>query len=178
MAVLIEAISVVIKRSAIEAKYPGGWESFVADVPNQTLGADDELARVGFMIPNDVESYVKHLEQYALIYIQDGSTVDLAVVDQQRGFAIPCDWAGFGHGALDGDKNRKVAGCQAFDSKGGPLITPDGWKYEGSLSQTFAFAPTEHVDKSLKFLRHENGLDVYFNSLTGKDVYIGRTGTK
>jgi hypothetical protein len=32
------------------------------------------------------------------------------------------------------------------------------------------------VDKSLEFLRREDGLDVYFNKLTGKEVYIGRTG--
>jgi len=27
----------------------------------------------------------------------------------------------------------------------------------------------------MKFLRHENGLDVYLNQLTGKEVYMGRT---
>jgi len=28
----------------------------------------------------------------------------------------------------------------------------------------------------LKFLRHEDGLDVYLNVLTGEEAYIGRTG--
>ena len=55
---------------------------------------------------------------------------------------------------------------------------PDGWVYEGSLSQTFGFVPTENADKSLKFLRHENGLDVYYSELTGKEVFVGRTGEK
>jgi len=40
MPVLVEATSVIIKRSAIDEKWPGGWESFVRDVPNQTLCAD------------------------------------------------------------------------------------------------------------------------------------------
>lgn len=57
-------------------------------------------------------------------------------------------------------------------------MTPDGWQYQGSLSQTYAFAPADHVDKSLKFLRHEDGVDVYLNSLTGKEVYLGRTGER
>jgi hypothetical protein len=57
-------------------------------------------------------------------------------------------------------------------------MTPDWWKYEGSLSHTFAFAPAELVDKSLKFLRHENGVDVYLNKLTDEEVYSSRTGEK
>jgi len=35
MAVLIEAISVVIKGTAVVERYPGGWEAFEADPPNQ-----------------------------------------------------------------------------------------------------------------------------------------------
>jgi hypothetical protein len=34
------------------------------------------------------------------------------------------------------------------------------------------------VDKSLKFLRHENGVDVYLNKLTDEEVYSSRTGEK
>jgi len=46
VAILIEAISVVIKRSVIDNKFPGGWEAFAEDCPNQTLCADSALARV------------------------------------------------------------------------------------------------------------------------------------
>ena len=35
MAVLIEAISVVIKAEVIEKRYPGGWSAFAASPPNQ-----------------------------------------------------------------------------------------------------------------------------------------------
>jgi hypothetical protein len=31
------------------------------------------------------------------------------------------------------------------------------------------------VDKSLTFLRREDGLDIYRNEVTGKEVYVGRT---
>jgi hypothetical protein len=44
------------------------------------------------------------------------------------------------------------------------------------LSAGYDFVPTEQLDKSLVFLRHEGGLDVYFNRVTGKEVYVGRTG--
>jgi hypothetical protein len=68
VAILVEAISVVIKRSAIDKNFPGGWDAFVEDCPNQTLCADSGLSRVGFMSPVDVESYVKHLEEIGLVY--------------------------------------------------------------------------------------------------------------
>ena len=178
MAILIEAISVVIKRTVIDDKFPGGWKAFVNDCPNKTLCADSALARVGFMSPVDVESYVKHLEENGFVYLQDNTAIDLVVADQQRGLSAKSTWVEFSHVNLDGDASKRVAGCQIIDGVDEPLLTPDGWEYEGSLSQTFGFAPTEHVDKSLEFLRHENGTDVYFNKLTGKEVYLGRTGEK
>ena len=176
MAVLVEAISVLIKRSAVDEKYSGGWDAFVQDVPNRTFCADSLLARVGFMSPDDVETYIIDLEKKGFIYIEGGEAVELVLVDQQRGFAAKCNWAEFMYVNLDGDKSKRVAACKAIEGPDDPLITPDGWEYEGSLSQTFGFIPTGHLDKSLKFLRHENGLDVYLNTLTGKEVYIGRTG--
>ncbi len=69
MAVLIEAISVVIKRIAIGEKFPDGWEVFVSDVPNKTLCADGKLARVAFMDPVDAESYIMDLEQYGILLL-------------------------------------------------------------------------------------------------------------
>ncbi|MGD0332170.1 MAG: hypothetical protein ABSA90_02815 [Xanthobacteraceae bacterium] len=47
-------------------------------------------------------------------------------------------------------------------------------RYENSLSRQNVIVPPEQVDRSLKFLRHENGLDVYRNNLTGQEVFIGR----
>ena len=176
MAVLIEAISVVIKRSVINEKYPRGWEGFVADAPNETLCADGELARVGFMAPDDVESFVNHLKQYDFIYQQDGIAKELVVVDQRQGCFTKCEWLTFGFCNFDRDEKKRVAACIAVDDTDSPLLTPDGWEYEGSLSHTYGYVPIEHTDKSLKFLRHEDGLDVYFNELTGKEAYIGRTG--
>ncbi len=175
MAVLLEAISVIIRMDAIQKLYPGGWEVFRDAAPNQTLCADSKLARIGFMSPVDVESFVKELEELRFVYMDNGSCKDIVVADQQRGFAIPCDWAQCGSVSIEGND---IKACQAVDDDSFQLMTPDGWQFEGSLSQTYAFAPTEHIDKSLKFLRHEDGMDVYLNILTGKEVYLGRTGER
>ena len=58
MSVLVEGISVIIKRKKIDEMFPGGWDAFVEDVPNRTLCADDELARVGFMSSPDAEAFI------------------------------------------------------------------------------------------------------------------------
>jgi hypothetical protein len=56
------------------------------------------------------------------------------------------------------------------------VVTPPGWVYEKSLSSSYGYVPTGHKDGGLKYLRHEDGLDVYLNTLTGAEVYVGRTG--
>ena len=55
MAVLCEAISVIVRLDALEAPY-GTFEAFKHDVPNDTLVADGEIVRVGFMTPDDVRA--------------------------------------------------------------------------------------------------------------------------
>jgi hypothetical protein len=177
MSVLVEGISVIIKRKKIDEMFPGGWDAFVEDVPNQTLCADDELARVGFMAPDDMEGYVKYLENYGLRHLdQQGNAMDMVVADQLQGFGAKCDWAKLWHIDWDEDPNKKVVACRTIDSTHNHFIFPEWWVFDGSLSQHFGFIPSGSKEKSLKYLRHENGLDVYLNRLTGKESYIGRTG--
>ena len=80
MAVLIEAISVIVRIPAIQEKYIGGWESFKNNSPNNTLCADSYLARLGFMIQTDVESFVKELENKGLLFIDGEKTIDIVIV--------------------------------------------------------------------------------------------------
>ena len=178
MAVLAEAISVVIRCDRLLAVFDNDWNAFKAIVPNETLCADNELVRIGFMLPADVEGFVDTIRGRGLTYLVDGVAKDLVVVDQLRGPLARCDWIEFGHISLDGDANKKVAACRLKGSSQTVVIMPDRWTFEQSLSASFGFVPNEHIDKSLRFLRHEGGLDVYENELTGREVFIGRTGQK
>lgn len=184
MAVLVEAISVIVRRDAIAERFSGGWRQFLAIVPNSTLCSDDDLARVGFMSPTDVEAFVRRLEKGGLTFAYDGQAVDIAVVDQMRGPTMPAEWLEFARLSL-GERENRVAACWLFDepriaagihmpAKGMALATPDGWTYDGSLSANFKFVENEDMQEKLKFLRHENGTDVYLDRSTGKEVYVGR----
>lgn len=184
MAVLVEAISIIVRRDAIAARFSGGWHQFLAIVPNSTLCFDEDLARVGFMSPPDVEAFVRHLENGGLTFAHDGQAVDIAVVDQMHGPTMPAEWLEVARLFLDGTEN-KVAACWLFDgsriaagvhipANGVTLATPDGWTYDDSLSANFKFAEIEEIEEKLKFMRHENGMDVYLNRSTGEEVYVGR----
>lgn len=175
MAVLIEAISVVIRRSRIVEVWRGGWDGFAADCPNQTLCADPDLARVGFMNPDDVARYVDDLQRRGLVFQRGNEAVDIVVVDQMSGPTTSCNWVEFGRIEIDG---HPVYACRLVGSDEHVVVTPSGWRYEESLSATFGFVPTGLEDKSLRFLRHEDGADIYLNLLTGKEVVVGRTKSR
>lgn len=144
MAVLVEGLSVVIKRSAVDAKYPGGWNSFVTMVQNNTFCYDDRLARLGFSGPPEVETFINRIESMGLTYLDGDRAVDMVVVDQDSGFVAACEWAKFGHGNLGGDPKQRVAGCQGVNGANAKLITPEGWTFDGSISQQFPIETARH----------------------------------
>lgn len=172
MAVLIEAISVVVCRVAIDERFSGGWTAFFAAIPNRTMFGDGDLTVVSFMSPDDAESYIFYLESAGLDFNVGGTTGDIAVVDQVRGPTIPSPWLEFGEVDKDGNK---VKACWLAGQEPGDVFAHRGWHYDGSLSQKPGFVPAEDVDKSVKFLRREGGLEVYLDIETGKEVYLGRS---
>jgi hypothetical protein len=190
MAVLIEGISVVVRRSAIDSRFLGGWNAFVSSVPNRTLCTDGEVARVGFMAPADVEAFIDDLTHGSpaaagpsLRFIVDGSCRDIAVVDQQRGPTMQCDWMEFARIPYE---DGQIAICWLYEgprqadgihrpSAGLSVAFPEDWNYARSLSKQFGFVRSGEEAKRLRFLRTEEGLDVFLDLRTGKEVFIGRT---
>jgi hypothetical protein len=126
VAVLVEAISVIIRADVLLTAYESDWNAFKASVPNETLCADDELIRVGFMSPADVQGYVGKLRERGLTYVADGAAKDLVVVDQLHGPLTRCEWIEFGHVNLGSDPNRRVATCRLKGSTRMVVVTPEG----------------------------------------------------
>lgn len=185
MAVLVEAISVIIRRDAINQRFAGGWEAFVDCVPNATLCYDEDLARVGFMAPADVQAFIHRLEVRGLRFLdRHNQAVNIAVADQQRGLMVDCDWLEFAQ--LNFMDLGKVGACWLFEGPrlahgvhlpGGSLTlaTPPGWEYENSLSKEFSFVPDGIEASRLEYLRTEDGVDVYWDNEEEKEVFLGRT---
>ena len=94
---------------------------------------------------------------------------------------MPCDWLEFAR-IPHGEEGGHVAACWIFEGprvaegihlpgRGLELSTPEGWTYEGSLSERFSFVPADDVQVRLKFLRTENGVDVFLDAVTGQEVF-------
>jgi len=174
MPVLVEAISVIVRSAAVHTKYVGGWNAFLAEVPNETLCFDEDLARVGFMSPVDVKHYVQRLVAKGLAFLDGGGSVDIVVVDQREGPTAPCDWIEFYRltpFALGGT----IAVCRLRGNESHRVALPGNSDYNKSLSREHAFLASEQIQDQLTFLRREGEMDVYLNVATGKEVFVGRT---
>lgn len=122
----------------------------MSDIPNATLCSDDDIARVGFLSPTAVEEYIAILKSRGLQFLRDQKSVDIAVVDQERGPTMACDWLEFAQLSF-GDRGKvsacwlcegpRIAAGVHLPSRQMDLATPAGWTYEGSLSEKFVFVP-------------------------------------
>ncbi len=111
MAVLVEGTSVIVRRDSIDTKFKGGWEAFLDVLPSTPFCHDHEIVCVHFMALGDSAAFIEVLEMGGLMYVDDGRSVDTAVVDQVLGQRIAADWLQFvpDFFPVDGHDN-KVAG--------------------------------------------------------------------
>tara|TARA_B100000686_G_C16615103_1_gene875988 strand:+ start:203 stop:838 length:636 start_codon:yes stop_codon:yes gene_type:complete len=196
MAVLLEALSLITKKESIESRFPGGFERFYENVPTPgTFCEDEELTRVGFMGPDqEINKYVQWLLTNNLQFYEHGEFKDFAIVDQstQKMFngitrdgieiqqcrwleLIEFRWPKKGEFPVIFDQpSCSILGLQIPQKELSPVAVPDGWVYEGSLSdpEHTTFTPNEEVTTKLKFLRQrDDGLYVYLDTKTGKTMY-------
>jgi hypothetical protein len=69
------------------------------------------------------------------------------------------------------DDGDSVSACRLKGSGGKRLFTPEGWEFEGSLSQTFGFQATDTAQKRYRVLRTDDGVDVYLDAATPQKVW-------
>ncbi len=169
MPVLVEALSVIVRRDAVVHKDSGGWSAFVAAVSNATFCADSEVVRVGFMHPDDVGGFIRQLNARGLTFLDEQeNAVDLVVIDQREGPTTACSWVEYFHHKLPGGS---VAAARLVGGKDRTLVCPDGWQFERSLSHRFEFHPgREPAD--LEFLGREDGVDGFRKRSTGEKVFV------
>lgn len=191
MAVLAEAYSVVVRKDALERYLEGGMKQFEELVPNDTLCHDDELARVGFLSPDDADLFISRLKEHGLHLANTDAPGSVALVDQEDGIVTPCDWLQFLHIKVDGTEKGKLPICifrtipkrspsdntiyYRDTASGLGIAFPTNWKYEGSIAEKrLKVLPAELADK-YEFLYSSGTLDFYVNKDTNEKVCFGRT---
>lgn len=108
MAIAIEFVNVIARKSAIEQKYPGGLDDFAQlYLPNHL--EDEHLVRIGFMSTQAAFNLAEQLESAGLHCSSDGDS-DVAVITNDGEVTQPwlsvgeCDgrWACWWNGASPG----------------------------------------------------------------------------
>jgi hypothetical protein len=165
MAIVIEAFTVIVRNSTLDAKYPGGKEAFASECPNRTYCCDEALSRVSFMHPYDADSFVVNLAKKGLTFVANSRAVDVAIISQFHGLSHECDWL-----VLGMYKGVPVAWLAGTTSK--TIVGPPGWTLDRHIEHISA----EEAKERLIYLRTENSIDVYKDNVTGKEVYVGRVG--
>ena len=180
MSVLAEALSVIVLCSSIEKKVRGGWSTFMAIVPNNTLCTDQEIARVGFMTAYDVHVFIGELEKLGLIYLENEVSVDDCVFDQFTGPWATVMWLMGGPATYD-EVGGEITIC-ALDKAGQfvlpafyELALPANWKYAQSMSSIRTNLSVDEFSERMKYIRTDNGMEVYLDDVDKTEVYIGRT---
>lgn len=167
MAVHIEGITVVVRRSALASKgKDDAW--FMAKLGNATFASDQSLLRGAFMSPRDVETFVTDLEAIGLIYEVNGEARDLAVVDQLHGFAVPTPWLSLIRLVIG--KNGPILCARSVDESEVSVVFPRGWSYEESLYVDSHFVPLEDESRILS-LSQDKGIDTVVDLSSGRLVH-------
>jgi hypothetical protein len=108
---------------------------------------------------------------FGLDFKRDGSGTDISVALQGDGLALPCNWLDYG--TIEIAPGQTVCAVWIKGSDNRQVCCPERWSFAKSLSRQYVVTTPDHVGKALTFLRHENGLDVYRDALTGQEVFIG-----
>jgi hypothetical protein len=80
VAVLLEFVNDIVRKAAVESRFPGSLDGF-ARQELANLTEDDHLLRVGFMSTNDALRFVSELELAGLRYCEADASGDIAVLD-------------------------------------------------------------------------------------------------
>jgi hypothetical protein len=174
MAVVVEAFSVIVRRDAIERRFPGGVETFERQAPNNTYCADDSLCRVAFMVDEDAKAFVRRLVTVGLKGPAEGPSPDFGIVSPRSGNLIPCEWLELEvrwH-AVDGQQHGVTIAKRSGDHVG-QFATPANWRPDTlrqitacELASTYELVSAERKDGAV--------VETHRHRQSGEVIYIGR----
>ena len=160
MSILVEALTVVFMNATADRHIKGGVIAVKTIAPNSTFRTDGLLSAVSFMDPQSTANFVDALQGVGMEFVEDGVAQDIVVLDQHRGPTAKCDWIGFNQNA-DGHSIAWLIGHPQ-----GEMAVYDNWEPNNDLSFREG-----HIEETMKFLRDEDGLDVYLDLETGQKCF-------
>ena len=163
MSILVEAITVVFMNATADGHIKGGVNSVQTIAPNSTFRTDGLVSAISFMDPESTGNFVDSLLKVGMEFVEDGVAQDIVVLDQHRGPTAQCDWIGFSQNA-DGNSIAWLIGHPK-----GIMAVYDNWTPNDMMFRD------DPVGENIKFLREEDGLDIYLDLETGQEYFRPQT---
>ena len=164
MSILVEAITVVFMNATADRHIQGGVDTVKINAPNSTFRTDGLISAISFMDPESTGHFVDTLLNIGMEFVEDGVAQDIVVLDQHRGPTAQCDWIGFNQNA-DGNSIAWLVGHPQGD-----MAVYDNWPPNNDL-----MFREGQVGETMKFLREEDGLDIYLDLETGQECFRPQT---
>ncbi|MEJ7759260.1 MAG: YbjN domain-containing protein [Gemmatimonadaceae bacterium] len=165
MSVLVEALTLVVPRFALDVSFPGATDGFLEAVSDPSIDkrfvcADDHLVSVSFMSPETLEPVARQLVELGLVEMEDNGFREFALVDQHFGPTMPCEWLVWKRH----DEGYTTAWIATAEP--GVLAKPDGWTPEQSRQLSRSNVRDE-PGWGIR-LAEENGIETWLDFRTGK----------
>lgn len=135
MPVLVEALTIIVRKDAVESLPDGGerLDGRLKGTPSQRN--DDDLYACTLTHPEDVQRFAKSLEEEGLTFSEDDKAKDFVVVDQREGPTMVCDWLEMMHYPWQENPDQLIALARKTGTRGDRVAMPAGWTYETSYSK-------------------------------------------
>jgi hypothetical protein len=165
MSVLIEALTLVIRRFDLDIRYPGGTEAFLqhalelTEPPRFICGEDAHLVNLSFSSPEHMMECLKLLTYHGFLDVDDGQVVDMAYVDQHHGPTMPCHWLEWRRHP-EGFTYAWLAGTEPGD-----MAVDEGWTPERSRGME-RFDVRDEPGRMLR-LAEDDGVEIWLDLFTG-----------
>lgn len=162
MGVSCRGYSVIVRNAVVADGLVGGVDTYKRLCPNRSFCTDGFICRVGFMTLNDAKSFVSEVTNSALF--KRGSIEDFAIVDPGLGILPWPDWL--------------VSG----KSQGVPIACLVGTEHvhhfipESELDSKMEAISFNDLRESYEFVEAQDNVEHYVHKVTGRHMYIGRTG--
>jgi hypothetical protein len=165
MSVLIEGLTLVVKKLQLEIGYPGGASAFLEATlelekpPRFACTGDEWLVHLGFYDPDHITPCLQLLYDHGLVAVDEGEFVDMAFIDQHHGPTMPCSWLEWKRHD-DGFTLAWIAGTDPSE-----MVVYEGWTPENSRSMV-RFDVRDDPDR-MPSSRMSNGLETVLDLKTG-----------
>jgi len=167
LSVLIEALCLVIPRTALDLRYPSGASGFLAELARPSREsrfacADSHLICMSFLTPDAADRVAELLTNAGMRESMEGEFHEFAIVDQKHGPVLHCPWLVW----LADPEGFTCAWLAGTDR--GEMSMPAGWAAEQSRRLTRLDLPDASPD-AVK-LAEESGVETWLSYRTGRII--------